>query len=519
MINPGIIYLLGAGGLFLTKGKLRQALAVLISLTTLIVVYNLPLGEGLIIPFLDFELILISVDSMSRFVGLVFAFAGLGSTIYSLLIAQKKQYVLGYIYIGASISILFVGDFFSFYIFWELMTLSSFFLIFDRSKPFTGQTSYYYFIMHLTGALCLLWGIIMHYTSTGSMALTTVETALPFFVIAVGIKLAFIGLHTWLPQNYANVPFNTSIVLSAFTTKVGVYALYLLLGGINLGYAGTISAIIGVIFALKQTNVRKLLSYHIVSQIGFMIAAIGVGSHLGIIGGILHMANNIFYKGLLFMVIGVVIYTTGKEDLMNFGGLAKKLPITAFCGLVASLAIAGFPFTNGYISKYIMKAGINDPFIYWGLNVAGLGTSLSFLKVMYFGFFKTGRCEVELKRKPTKFMLASMLLVVVPILAIGFYPQLLKNFFDLEAGMGYFDLGYIWAGLRPILVAIIIFIVGHDLITPHHHEKVNRDPYPIFARAWDRIGSVASDLHNGDLSRHLVWALTALIILWFNLMF
>ncbi|MCK8825935.1 proton-conducting transporter transmembrane domain-containing protein [Fuchsiella alkaliacetigena] len=518
MINPGFLYILGAGGLYITKGKLRQALALIISLVTFLVVIGLSVGEVATLPFMHFELVLLEVTEMSRVFALIFAFFGLCAVIYSLVTDQKKHYVLSFLYIGSSLAVVYVGDLFTFYVFWELMTITSYFLIFDKSKKITKQASYYYFVMHMVGAMALLWGILLQYTASGSIALTTVEYGLPFFVVAVGIKLAFIGLHTWLPRNYANVPFYTSVVLSAFTTKVGVYGLYRLLGGINLGHAGTVSAIIGVIFALKQTNVRKLLSYHIVSQIGFMVAAIGVGTHLGIIGGVLHLVNNILYKGLLFMMIGVVIYTTGEDDLMKFGGLAKKLPITAFCGLVASLAIAGFPFTNGYISKYIMKAGISDPFVYWGLNLAGVGTSLSFLKVMYFGFFKTGRCEVELKRKPKKSMLFSMLIVVIPILVIGWRPQVLQTFFDLEAGMGYFDLGYIWAGFRPILLAVILFIVGHDIITPHHHEEHDRDILARLGKSMDYSGRILSRLHNGNMSRYVLWLLTTLAILWIRIL-
>ncbi|MCK8816053.1 hypothetical protein MWH28_01575 [Natroniella sulfidigena] len=512
MVNPGLIYLLGAVFLYFTKGKLRQFLAVAISVVGLLWVYNLPVGEGMKVAFLDLDLILVSVTDMSRLTGIVFAFFGLCAVLYALLFAERKFYVLSHIYIGSSITLVFVGDLFSFYFFWELMTISSYFLIFDRTKPITEQTSYYYFIMHLVGGVSLLWGILLNYSVTGSIALTTIEHGLPFFIVAVGIKLAFIGVHTWLPKNYSNVPFYTSVVLSAFTTKAGVYALYRLLGAVSLGYAGTISAIVGVIFALKQTEARRLLSYHIISQIGYMIAGIGVGTTLGVAGGMFHLFNHILYKGLLFMVIGVVIYATGKGDLIDLGGLSKKLPFTTFCGVVASLAIAGAPFFNGYVSKLVIKSGLEDPVLQWGLYIAGIGTALSFMKFMYFGFFRER--EVEVERKPTMIMKLGMGLVAGVIILIGLVPGVLESIANLETGVDYFSLAYLWESSQPILIAAVIFKLAHDIIEPHEHDEVDRDIYPFVGYGVNYVGGVLSKVQNGDVSRYILWLLTTLAVVW-----
>ncbi len=512
-----MIYLLGAGILYFIKGRLRDLLSILISLIALVMVWTLPLGEGLTFSFLDFEIILLSVNDVSRLIGLVFAFFALAAIVYSFLLTDKRYSFLTYIYIGSSLTLLFVGDFFSFYIFWELMTISSYFLIFDKTKPITGQTSYYYFTMHMVGAVSLLWGILLQYVNTGSILLTTVEYGLPFFILAVGIKLAFIGLHTWLPQNYANVSFITSVALSAYTTKVGVYGMYRLLGEEFLAYGGVITAIIGVLFALKQTEVRKLLSYHIVSQIGYMIVGIGVRSSLGVAGGILHLVNNVLYKGLLFMVIGTVIYVTDKEDLVDLGGLAKKLPLTSLYGVIASLGIAGFPFLNGHISKLLIKSGTSDPILIWGLFIAGIGTSLSFMKVMYFGFFRD-KGNVEIKRKPKRSMLIAMGMVSFVMIIIGIMPQLAEGFFDLGAkSVSYFSLSYIWASLQPILLALIIFKLAHDIIEPHPHPEVDRDFYPRVKGGLDYLANLFSQVQNGDLSRYILWMVATLVIFWIKI--
>ncbi|WP_018247419.1 proton-conducting transporter transmembrane domain-containing protein [Orenia marismortui] len=512
-MNPGVIYFFSAIILYFSKDRLRQVISVLTSIFALIIIYKLSPDQQIALPFLDFNLVLLKVDHIGKLIALIFSFFALCSTIYALKLADKKYYLLANIYIGSSIAILFVGDLFSFYVLWEMMTISSYFLIFTNKKPITKQTSYYYFMMHMVGAISLLWGILLQYNGTGSILLANVEYGIPFFLLAVGIKLAFIGLHTWLPQNYANVPFYISVLLSAYTTKVGVYALYRLLGGINLGYAGIITAIVGVFLALRQTQVRKLLSYHIISQIGYMITAIGAGNSLGLAGGVLHLINNVLYKGLLFMVIGVVIYTTEKEDLIDLGGLFKRLPIITFYALVAALSIAGVPFFSGHVSKLLIKKGIDDPILRWGLYIAGIGTALSFLKVIYFAFFKGREEEVEIKRRPPKSMLLSMGMITALIILIGVKPSIIKIFFNFEYEVKFYSLHYIWKSLQPIILALVIFKLAHDLIEPHSHQENNFDIYPYFGKVINYLSMKLSELHNGDLSRYMLWLISTLIFL------
>ena len=516
MINPGLIYLGSSLILYFLKEEWRKNFALITAVVTGITIFFLPQGQSFELSFLDFELILLEVTEVNQFIASVFVFFSLASTIYGIGLLNRKDYSLTYFYIGSSLAIIFVGDFFSFYISWELMTISSYFLIFNNSKAVTRETSYYYFMMHLVGAISLLWGIMLHYTATGSMVLTKVEIGLPFFILAVGIKLAFIGLHTWLPKNYAQTPFYISVILSAYTTKVGVYAFYKLLSGQQyLAYGGIITAIVGVLLALRQTKVRKLLSYHIISQIGYMIVGLGVGTSLGQIGALMHLTNNILYKGLLFMIIGAVIYAAGEEDLINLGGLAKKLPYTAFYGTIAALSIAGMPFFNGHISKLLLKKGVDDPILTWGMYIAAVGTSLSFLKVMYFAFFKSPEQEVEIKEQPSKGMLIGMGLLAAACFVIGLRPNLfLEVLGGVKKEVHYFSLHYLWVGLQPTLWALILLKVAYQWIKPHHHKEHNLDLYSYLGQGIDYISDKLSKWHNGDLQRYLLWILTALVLLW-----
>ncbi|MGM0369116.1 MAG: proton-conducting transporter membrane subunit [Bacillota bacterium] len=516
MINPGLIYLIGSIGLYLIKKEWRQKFALIIAVLSGVTIFSLTQGQAFKVPFLDFELILVEVTAINQFIGFIFVFFSIASIIYGANLLTHKDYWLSYFYIGSSLAIVFVGDFFSFYICWELMTISSYFLIFKRDNALIRQSSYYYFMMHLVGAISLLWGILLHYNSVGSMALTTVKIGLPFFVLAVGIKLAFIGLHTWLPKTYAQTPFYISVILSAYTTKVGVYACYKLLRNINyLAYAGVFSAVIAALWALRQNKIRKILSYLLISQIGYMIIAIGSTSELSKIGTFLHLGNHIVYKGLLFMAIGVIIYTTGEEDLRELNNLAKKLPKVAFLALIGLASISGIPLFNGHISKLLIKKGLASPILTWGLYLAGVINAMVVIKIAYFTFFNETKNNIKINKKPTKSMITAMTMLAILNLVVGLKPQLMLGVLGgISKEINYFSLHYIWVALQPTLIAVILFKLAYEIIKPQHYQEYNFDLYLFFGRGVDAIGNKLSQWHNGDLRRYILWFLTALILLW-----
>ncbi|MGM0502761.1 MAG: proton-conducting transporter membrane subunit [Bacillota bacterium] len=516
MINPALFYLTGSLVLYFIKKEWQTAFAVVISLTALVSIFNLPQGQLLTVPFLDFELILLEVTAVKQFIALIFVFFSFASVIYANNLFSTKDYCLTYFYIGSSLAIIFVGDFFSFYICWELMTISSYFLIYNNQKPITRQTSYYYFIMHLVGAISLLWGILLHYTTTGSMVLTTVSVGLPFFILAVGIKLAFIGLHTWMPKNYTRTPFYISVILSAYTTKVGVYACYKLLRNVNyLSYAGVFSAVLAALWALRHNKIRKILSYLLISQIGYMIIAIGSTSDLSQIGTFLHLGNHIVYKGLLFMTIGVIIYTTGEEDLRQLNNLVKKLPKVTLLSLIGLASIAGIPLFNGHISKLLIKKGLTNPILTWGLYLAGIINALVVIKIAYFAFFNDTRHQITINKKPTKSMITAMTMLASLNLLVGLKPQLgIELLGGVPKEVHYFSPHYIWTALQPTLIAVVLFKVAYELIKPQEHQHYDFDLYLLLGQGVNQIGAQLSAWHNGDLRRYILWVLTALVLLW-----
>ncbi|MFW6256652.1 MAG: proton-conducting transporter membrane subunit [Bacillota bacterium] len=512
-LNPGFIYFIGVVILLFAEEQKRKIISLFIPVLALINIYLVNSSSSITFGFLDFELQLLEYNYIGQVVASIFVVFSFLAVIYSFKLFSRKLNILTYLFIGSSISILYVGDFFSFLLFWELMTIFSFFVICTTGGERIKKISYYYFMLHMVGGICLLWGVLLQYTGTGSMVLTTPEFGVFFFVLAVGIKLAFIGLHTWLVPVYSGVPFLLSVLLPAYTTKVGVYAFYRFLEGPVLEYAGMILALVAVGLALKQIKLRKILSYHLISQTGFMLVGIGLETKMGVDSGFFHLVNNILYKGLLFMVAGVVIYTTGKEKVTELGNLHKKLPLTTLAAIIASLAIAGFPFFNGYVSKLLIKKAVGqNTLLTGGLFLASIGTALSFIKFTYYTFW--GHNETEIKNQPAVFMKIAMIFTTILIVVLGIYPKFYEVLFNVEKTIEYFSLNYIFAGLLPIILAVGVFILASDLIEPTEKEETeDRDVYFYLGHRFSDIAETLSSLHTGYLVRYMMWMFSFLVFL------
>ncbi len=512
MITPGLLYILGALLLLLPmNNKIKYFISLLISVGALILTFYLIPGYSFQLDFLKYSLVPFKVANISKLTGLIFAVAGLAAVIYSLTICSLSQLRLVFLFIGSALTVVFAGDLFTLYIFWELMTISSSFIIIMASE-FTKKTGYYYFLLHVAGSLSLLWGIFLQYSATGSLALDTIEAAIPFFMIAIAVKLALFGFHTWLPMAYSKAPFYVAVVLSIYTTKVGVYVMSVLLPGINiLSYAGVISALFGIVMALRTNQVLKFLSYSIIIQVGFMIIGISIDTSEGMAGAIFHLVNHVLYKTVLFMAVGAVIYITGKDSFENLGVMRRKLPVTLIATIVAILGITGVPFFNGYMSKTIIKDAIHDPVLTWGFNLMSFGTSLMFFKFIYYAFFK--KSTITLDTKPPISMQAGMGLLTVLMIVIGIYPSLLENVTNLYVDITYFDTKHMLSGIKPFLWAVAVFILFKKYLVKNYEKLLHFDMYRKIARLFVTTGNKLSNYHDGRLSRYLVWATTTLLIL------
>jgi multicomponent Na+:H+ antiporter subunit D len=439
-IPPALIYFAGAAVLpFLGRGKARKVyLIVLAALGLLGVALLKPQTSWGLSVLPGLELTFLHADRLSLIMGYIFGIIGGAALLYSLEVTRETgEHIFGLLYLGSALGAVFAGDFFTLYIFWEIMAFSSLGLIWYSKTERATNAGMRYILFHLFGGCALLGGIIIHYMNTGSIAVGPVEPGIGYLLvlIGIGVNTAFIPLHTWLPDSYPKATIAGAVFMSVLTTKTGVYVLARTFPGVEaVAYMGGVMCLYGAAFALLQNDVRKLLSYSIVSQVGYMVAGIGIGTYVGINGGIAHVFNNILYKALLFMCMGAVIYATGKNNLTELGGLAKKMPITMITCVIAAFSISGVPGFNGYVSKgmVIHAAELEGMHVLeLALILGSVGTSLYLLKLMYFTFFRKND-EIEAKEAPLP-MLIAMSATAFLCVALGVYPQMLYGILPYAA--------------------------------------------------------------------------------------
>ncbi|MCL0059377.1 Na(+)/H(+) antiporter subunit D [Dehalococcoidia bacterium] len=474
-IHPAVIFFVGAALIPLFKGKARSIFVVGVALASFIYMLFLEPQKGWEFSFLGFNVVLFNADRLSLFVGYIFVLIGLLIILYSIHVKENEHHIFSFLYMGSSLGVVFAGDFFTFFIFWEILAVTAAVLIWLKRDERSLGAGFRYLIMHLIGGGILLIGILLHFFTTGSMEIGGL-TGVPFALILVGIgfKAAFIPLHTWLPDAYPKASLTVSVFLSVFTTKAAVYALARSFPGIEIvAYMGGVMALYGVTLALLQHDARKLLSYHIISQVGYMVAGVGIGTQLGIDGGLSHVWNHILYKSLLFMCIGAVIYRTGKDDLTELGGLARKMPVTTIACIIAALSISGVPLFNGFVSKaMVYEAADYHDVLYWMLKLASVGTFLSFCKFTYFGFLR--KKEIEAKEAPLTMTIPMIIVASLCVLG-GLYPNLLGNILPYQSELPVYTLGKLTDTMLLQGVAIAIFFFGRQLFIPHRREILDFD--------------------------------------------
>jgi multicomponent Na+:H+ antiporter subunit D len=386
--------------------------------------------------FGSFDAVLYNVDAFTTLMGLIFGFIGAVAVTYSYYSgADSIQTAFALSYVATSLGAVFGGDWLTLVFFWELMAITSTLLVWHYGGR-AVRAGYRYALLHGVGGTLLLGAVVWHYVEVGSFLFAAADGGMAgpvapvLAALGIGVNVGFVGLHAWLPDTYPRPHVAASVFLCVYTTKTGVYGMYRAFpeGQLAIAYMGGIMAVFGATYALFQNDMRRLLSYHIQSQVGYMVAGVGIGTTLAQSGAMAHVFNHILYKGLLFMTAGVVIYRTGSESLKKLGGLGREMPITAIAFAVAALSIAGFPLFNGFVSKGIVIAASHYDFakgplafggrttLEWLLLVGGVGTFLSFIKFGYYAFLNgeyDGSVE-DANRGQTVAML------VVAALCIGF---------------------------------------------------------------------------------------------------
>lgn len=396
LLTPATLYIAAAVLLpFIPKGTLRQLVLVLVPVAGVAVFWPLPAGIYSDFNLMGLHIGLMRVDDLSRIFGLIFSIAAVLAAIYAWHVRETVQQVATLLYAGSAIGAVFAADLVTLFVFWEGTAIASVFLIWARRTEGAYATGMRYLIVQVGSGVILMAGIVLMYRETGSVAFSRMELgsiATWAIFLAFGIKCAFPLLHNWLQDAYPAATVTGTVVLSAFTTKLAVYALARGFPGTEiLIYIGAVMTLFPIFYAVIENDLRRVLAYSLNNQLGFMVVGVGIGTPLALNGTAAHAFCHILYKALLFMSVGAVLFRTGTAKGSELGGLYKTMPWTMVFCVVGAASISAFPLFSGFISKSLILSASADEghFIVWlVLLFASAGVfHHSGIKIPYFAFF------------------------------------------------------------------------------------------------------------------------------------
>ncbi|PWG65136.1 Na(+)/H(+) antiporter subunit D [Sediminicurvatus halobius] len=442
-IHPSLVLIVGALLLPFLEGRSRQIWQVALPGFVLLIILGLEPGQYGQLTLGTLELMPGRVDKLSLVFAYVFGLILVIGNIYALHVTDWIQHVAAMVYAAGALGVVFAGDLVTLYVFWELMVISSVWLIWQRQSGVSYQAGMRYLLVHAFGGMLLLAGLLAHYQSTGSIAFEAFEPegwAFYLILVAFLINAAVPPLHAWLTDAYPEATVTGTVFLSALTTKTAVYTLVRGFPGTELLiWLGVVMALWGVVYAVLANDIRRLLAYHIVSQVGYMVAGVGMGTTLALSGTAAHAFTHILYKALLLMGAGAVLHMTGRSKLTELGGLYRWMPITFLLYMVGGLSISAFPLFSGFVSKtMIVEAAAVDyrAWVYLLLTMASAGTFLhTGLKLPYFTFL--GKDSGLRPKEAPRNMLVAMGIAAAFCFLIGVFPgalyAILPNAVDYHA--------------------------------------------------------------------------------------
>ncbi|MDP6980981.1 MAG: Na(+)/H(+) antiporter subunit D [Myxococcota bacterium] len=462
MLPPGWIMMLGALVVPLLRGPVRQGWMLALPVLGLFQMLALPLGSEMSATFFAYELELLRFDSIARAFGLVFHSAAILSVVYAMKNDSALEGSAALVYSGSAISAVFAGDLITLFICWELTAVSSVFLIWASGNERANRSGMRYLIVQVGSGVLLLAGTIIHYAETGSLAfdhLGLVGFGTGLIFVAFGIKAAFPFLHNWLQDAYPNATVTGTVFLSAFTTKLAIYAL-------ARGFAGTeilipigaVMAVFPIFYAVIENDLRRVLAYGLNNQLGYMVVGVGIGTEFALNGTVAHVVAHVIYKGLLFMSMGAVLYRVGTVKASELGGLYKSMPITTLLCIVGAASISA-PLTGGFVSKsMIVSAAAEEHYtvVFLVLLLASAGAFLYLgIKVCFFAFFGQDR-GFRVKEAPLN-MLIAMGGAAALCLGIGMFPGTLYGLLPYPVDYVPYTVSHVVTILQLLLFSVLAF--------------------------------------------------------------
>lgn len=463
-LPTAFLFVLGALILpVLPRGAVRALFLVAVPIVAAWQIWTTPLGTSMQVDFFGFTLELMRVDRLSRIFALVFCLAAFLGNLYAWHLRDTVQQVAALLYAGAAIGAVFAGDLITLFIYWEGTAISSVFLIWARGTQGAYHTGMRYLLIQVGSGVILLAGVILLYSETGSIAFQRMELgslATWLIFLAFGIKCAFLLLHNWLQDAYPAATVTGTVILSAFTTKLAIYALARGFAGTEiLIYIGVATALYPLIWAQIDNNLRRVLAYALNLQQGFMLVGIGLGTELALNGAVAHAVVGVAYGMLLFMCTGAVLFRTGTAKASDLGGLYRTMPLTMLFCLIGAASISAFPLFAGFATKsLILSASLKEQhYMVWGaMLLASAGVFLTTgLRIPYFAFFAKDS-GLRPKEAPWNMLLA-MAVTAVLCIAFGSYPAPLYALLPYDVDYSAYSTTHVITQLQLLVFSTLAF--------------------------------------------------------------
>lgn len=464
-ISPGVLMVVGALLVPVLSGTWRKAWTLILPLIAIVHLLLLPQGYGGHLHVLGMDLVTLRVDDLSWIFGLIFLIASFLGMIYGLHTSHWLQPTAGLIYAGSAIAAVFAADFVTLFVFWEMTALASVFLIWARQSEAAFRAGVRYLMVQVGSGVLLMLGVLMHYKATGSLAFNAISLDGPgglLIFIAFGTKCAFPLLHNWLEDAYPEATVLGTVLLSAFSTKMAVYALARGFAGTDiLVPIGATMAAFPIFYAVIENDLRRVLAYSLNNQLGFMVVGIGIGTELALNGAVAHAFSHILYKALLFMSMGAVLYRVGTVKGSELGGLYKSMPWTTVFCIVGAASISAFPLFSGFITKALIISAAMKEGYFWTWLVLLFASAGVFhhagIKVPYFAFFAHDsgkRCD----EAPTH-MLIAMGLTAFACIAIGVLPAYFYHLLPYATAYDPYTTEHVITQLQLLMFSALAFAV------------------------------------------------------------
>ncbi len=462
---PGLVLILTGFALVAVRpGAVRSALLLGAPVVALALVWLLPSGHSLSFDWLDHRIVPLRADALSRLFGTVFSLMTFAGGMFALRQERKTEVAAAYVYAGGALGVVFAGDLITVFVFWEVMAVASTLVIWMAGTERSRTAGQRYILMHLFGGVLLMAGLATHVAMGGSIAFESLVASPAKWLILAGFLLnaGAPPLSAWLPDAYPEASWSGMVFLSAYTTKTAVYVLLRGFPGEEiLIWFGLFMVFYGIVYAILENDMRRILAYSIVNQVGFMVVGIGIGTPMALNGAAAHAFVHIIYKALLLMSAGSVLFMTGKSKCTDLGGLFRTMPVTTVCGIVGALSISAFPLTSGFVAKSMISegAGLTHMALVWFLlTAASAGVFLhAGIKFPWFVFFN--RDSGLRPGDPPRSMQAAMILLSVACIAIGVAPEMLYRLLPYDVDFVPYTASHVVSQLQLLLFSGLAFFL------------------------------------------------------------